>query len=332
MIGTLALHLTSLHAFKDWSARYAELGWWWSFNVFHNLRLDVYGLRRALFVEPMGKQGTFHIARGAPYVSRVLYFAALAGWLGSVYFFVTALPLLFRTHYRAYLIVASVWIAVYVGFFTFWSPEYFVFWVPPIIAFCAIFAIAASHYRARRRGWMWLVATAVWILCYGVSNFEQSIGPHLSAGTNPFLTQARDIRAHTSPSDLVIISGMGDEASAEVYIPYFAKRDVFALHTQMSRHHEDAAATGDALRAAIADCRERGGVVYTLDELWNSNAAKKGLLERHHLTAALIGRMFVGEHLAATWRDPRGKPVWKLVPSASPAAPPMPARQTILTH
>jgi hypothetical protein len=62
--GICLLHLSTFADFKNWSARYAVLGWWWDFRVIHNLRMDVYAIRKCMFTEPAGKQGTFHIAHG----------------------------------------------------------------------------------------------------------------------------------------------------------------------------------------------------------------------------------------------------------------------------
>jgi hypothetical protein len=314
LVGTVLLHLQTLIAYRAWASRYAELGWWWSFDVSKNLRLDIYGIRRALFVEPAGKSGTFHVTKSKDEFLQALYFLSLGGWITAIYFFITAIPLLIKTHYRPYLILAIVWLLAYISFFTFWSPEYFVFWVPVIVTSCIIFALSASPLRARRKGWLWMAAILLWILCIGCSNYYESIKPHQWAYNNPYLVQANDIRKHTHSGDIVIVSGCGDEASAEVYIPYFAKRYVFAIHTEMERRKDNQTLTRTALLQVMQKCRNSGGRVYGLNELWNSKPVQQELLERHKLSVAGLAKMFAGQKIETAWKDPRGIYVWIVVP------------------
>jgi hypothetical protein len=313
-VGTLLLHLDTFTAYRVWASRYAELGWWWSFDVKRNLQLDIYGIRRALFVEPAGKTGTFHITKSKDEFLQSLYYLSLAGFIASIWIFLFAIPLLFKTHYRPYLLLAVVWLLAYISFFTFWSPEYFVFWVPAIVASCIIFALSASPLRAGRRGKIWITAIALWVLCFGYSNYSESIKPHLNPAYNPFLIQAQDIKKHTRSGDIVILSGMGDEANAEVYVPYFANRYVFSIHTEMERRKDDQAATRQGLLATIAACRSHGGHVYGLNELWNSTLVAQGLMQRHHLSPDQLTKLFAGQKLVTAWRDPRGQYVWLLEP------------------
>lgn len=314
VVGAAFLHLTSIGAYRHWAEEYEELGWWWNFHVADNLRLDLYALRRALFVEPAGKTGTFHIAPGGLDTGRLFYFISLGGWLVAVYFGAFAFPMLLRTHYRPYLIVASVWAIAYAAFFTVWNPGYFVFWVPQVAACAVLLAICASHYRARRHGSAWVVGMAVWVACYGVSNFILNIGPGLSPSANHLLVQAEDIRAHTRPGDLIVLSGMSYQANAEVYIPYFGDRQVFSIHTQMERHHEDKAAMQQALQQQIAATYAAGHAVYALDDLWHSKTARGDLAERHHLEDADLAALFAPDERTLAWRDTEGRPVWKLTP------------------
>ena len=316
LVGTILLHLDSIGAYRSWAARYAELGWWWSFDVARDLRLDIYGIRRALFVEPIGKTGTFHVTASKDIVLESLYFLSLGGWIVALYCFITALPLLFKTHYRPFVIVSVVWLFSYIAFFTFWSPEYFVFWVPAIVASCLMFALSASPLRAGKRGILWITAILLWVGCFAYSNYSESIKPHMSPSSNPYLTQARDIALHTHTGDIVILSGMGDEASAEVYIPYFAKRYVFSIHTEMERRKDDQSLTRDALLSAIDTCRLSGGRVFCLNELWNSTGVQHALLSRHHLSQEGLSQMFSGEKLVVAWKDKRGQYVWLIVPKA----------------
>ena len=212
LVGIIALHLHSLSAFRHWTSEYSELGWWWDFHIVHNLRLDLYAFRHAAFVEPPGKQGTFHLSHSAPFALSRLYFATLLGWLAAVYAFFSALPLLWRSHNRRTMIVCLLWMAVYTAFFTVWSPGYFVFWVPVLVPTGVMLALALAHFRARRGGLAanWLVG--LWIVLYGVLNAQASILPHLTNGSDPFRRMAADFRAHTRPGDIALVAGAGTAA------------------------------------------------------------------------------------------------------------------------
>jgi hypothetical protein len=155
-----------------------------------------------------------------------------------------------------------------------------------------------------------MVAILLWALCFGYSNYSESIRPHLPVSNNPYLVQANDIKKHTRSGDIVILSGMGDEASAEVYIPYFAHRYVFAIHTEMERRKDNQAETREALLEAIRTCRVAGGHVYGLNELWNSKDVRDGLLQRHRMSPTQLAQMFAGEKIRTAWKDPRGEYVW----------------------
>jgi hypothetical protein len=315
LIGTLALHLTSFGAYRHWSTEYAELGWWWNFHIGANLAHDPYTLRGALFVQPESKAGYYTTLQGT-HIGRTLYYIAIGGWLIAVYFGALAFASLFKTHYRPYLVITVVWAAVYAAFFTIWNPGYFVFWVPAVIACATLLAICASYYRARRAGALWLAGITIWVVCFGLSNYLHSIGPNLSQANNHFLMQALDMRAHSHPGDLVVLTGEPYEAEDEVYIPYFAKRDVFSLHTEMGRHNEDKAAMEQDLQGQINQAYASGHVVYALDDIWHSRKARGMLADRHHLYDTDLAECFSRDNRTLAWRDPRGVPVWKLTPIA----------------
>ncbi len=159
-----------------------------------------------------------------------------------------------------------------------------------------------------------MAAIVFWVMCFGYSNYSESIKPHLSTSNNPYLIQAKDISKHTHPGDIVVLSGMGDEACAEVYIPYFAHRYVFSIHTEMERRKDNQLTTKLALQALFAQCRTHGGHVYGLNELWNSKGVRDGLLERHKLTPLQLDQMFTGQKIKTAWKDPRGSYVWIITP------------------
>ncbi|MEO7716108.1 MAG: hypothetical protein ABIY70_07890 [Capsulimonas sp.] len=317
MIGAAALHFRSLGAFHRWSSEYVELGWWWNFHILTNIRLDAYAFRRAAFVEPPGKQGTFHLS-GAPTQILVFYFMVLIGWFVSVYAFLVAIPLLWRTHIRPLLIVSLIWVVAYTLFFTVWSPGYVVFWVPVLIPTGLLLAFSLAHYRAGRMGLAvnWLLG--VWIALYAVSNFMSSIGPHQDPQSSPFRRTAMDVRSHTVRGDLIVVAGAGDAAQCEVDIPYFADRDCISIHTMAARAKENADRTRSTIQSRIAQTLASGNHVYVLDEVMSDRSVLEALHKRHpKVDRAQIQETFRPWRRSIAWKSPRG-PVWILEQEPTP--------------
>ncbi len=313
LVGVLGLHLHTVFAFRHWMSSYSELGWWWDFHVLHNLRLDLYAFRHAAFVEPPGKQGTFHLNHKVPFALSRLYFATLLGWLAAVYAFFAALPLLWRSHNRRTMSVCLIWIAVYTAFFTVWSPGYFVFWVPVLVPTGVMLALALAHYRARRGGLAanWLVGS--WIVLYAVLNAQASILPHLTVGSDPFRRMAADFRSHTHSGDIALVAGAGDGGPLEVTLPYFADRDVVSLHTLLTRRRDDRALAFADARAQMDSALAEGHTVYALDEAipGHNIRTQNALTQRHHVTSLDLQGFLAPYRRTLAWISPRG-PVWRL--------------------
>ncbi|BDI31408.1 hypothetical protein CCAX7_34590 [Capsulimonas corticalis] len=311
IVGIVALRFHSLGEFRRWSSEYAELGWWWNFEILRNIRLDAYAFRRAAFVEPPGKQGTFHLS-GAPTRLLAFYFTALLGWFVAVYAFFVALPLLWRTHIRPLLIVSLIWVIAYALFFTVWSPGYFVFWVPVLIPTGLLLALSLAHYRAGRTGLAVNWILGVWIALYAVVNFMASIGPHQNTQSSPFRRIAMDVRRHTAPGDLIVAAGAGDAAQCEVDIPYFADRDCISIHTMTTRARENAVRSRETIQAKIAQTLAAGNRVYVLDEVLSDKSVLDALHKRHpQIDRAQIQETFRPWRRSIAWESSHG-PVWSL--------------------
>jgi hypothetical protein len=310
-IGVFALGLRSPGEFHQWMSTYSELGWWWDFRFAHNLRPDAYALRHAAFAEPIGKQGTFHIAPNAPTAEVMLYFSTLGGWFAAVYAFTVAVPLLWNSHYHRVMIVSLIWIVLYTVFFTIWSPGYFVFWVPVLVPVSLLISLALGHYRARFGIIVnWLVA--IWIGMYTVVNLATSIGEHMQVNSSPFQVIAQDVKSHTQHGDLVIAAGAGDAAQCEVDIPYFANRTCVSLHTTLEREHELKANAFHTLQAQIDETIASGHRVYVLDELWHNSHTWKALQYRHpELQRSDLDQLFSPYLRTIAWRSPR-QTVWEI--------------------
>lgn len=318
LVGGIGLHLHTLADFRQWMTSYAELGWWWSFDIPHNLRLDLSAFRHAVLADLPGRPGTSSLSRRAPFDVRLLYFAALFGWLVAVYAFFAALPLLWRSHQRRILIVCSLWILLYVAFFTVWSPGYFVFWVPVLAPTGLLLGLGMSHYRTGRSGLMvnWLVG--LWIALYAAVNWTQSIRPHRLPDANPFLRVADQVKAHTVPGDRVLLAGAGNLGQCEVFIPYFAGRDVISLHTLLTRAHNDKAAAYAVAQAQMAQTWASGHTVYGFDELWHGAQAWEALDRKHPGVGPADLQGWAVRAPRPAWADLHGRPVWRLVPPTPP--------------
>jgi hypothetical protein len=313
VVGVFVLHLHSPVAFHRWTNEYAELGWWWDFHVWRNLRLDVYAFRHAAFVEPPGKQGTFHLNRRVPVQLSRLYWATLLGWLGASYAFLAALPLLWRSHNRRTMIVCVLWVVIYAAFFTVWSPGYFVFWVPALVPTGVMLALALAHYRAGRGGLLanWLLGA--WIVLYAALNLQAGILPHLASGADPFRRIAADVRAHTDRGDIVLVAGAGDGGPCEVALPYFADREVVSLHGLLTRARDDKGAAFQSAQARLDAALAGGHAVYALDEVVPGHDRRTllALSGRHGVSAADLKALLHPYARTLAWRSPRG-PVWRL--------------------
>lgn len=328
IVGTVGLGLRSVGDFRHWMSTYSELGWWWNFQILHNLRLDGYALRHASFVEPPGKQGTFHVSLAAPAALRALYFATLAGWFVAAYAFCAALPLLWRSHHRRVMIVCLLWMGLYAAFFTVWSPGYFVFWVPVMVGVSVLLALALAHYRARYGiavNWVF----GVWIGLFAVLNVQASIAPHHRTDASPFQHLAAEVRAHTRPGDLILLAGVGDTAQNEVDIPYFADRDVISLHTLLTRKRGDKSAALLQAQSQISDTLQTGHAVYALDELWNRRTLA-ALREKHPEWGRDDMKALCLRQREA-WAGPRGR-VWQISLPGQALSPQPPASSPRLTH
>lgn len=317
IVGIGLLHLTSFAQYRAWATRYAELGWWWDWRVWHNLRIDAYAMRRALFVEPGSKTGTFHIATEGSNGAKALYYSILVIWGYAVYRIATVFGLLIQTHYRRYLFVAITWVILNTAFFTIWNPEYFVFRVSSVIASAVIIAIAATQYRSRQSGPYWLAGIAIWIALYGVSNFTQSILPHEDARGNAFLQQSWWVMHHSTSRDLFVTTGMGDTEPIEVYLPYFTGRRVYAIHTELGHHDNSLALVSADMNEKFRETRAAGGTVYAFDDIWHDRDAQGALWIKHGVSLVELFKLFSNQNRTLAFKhDSEGRPVWKLTPRA----------------
>ena len=301
VVGVFALHLHSPAEFKHWMNAYAERGWWWDFHVLHNLRMDLFGLRHAAFVQPLGRAALAQtplqpLGRAALGLLWLCYGASLLGIAASGTAIAAALPRLWKSADRPIAVVCLTWTALYAAFFTVWCPGAFVFWVPVLVPLGTLLMLAEPQPKL----------LGAWVAVFALLNFLAGVLPYLKPVNGVSQRTALDIKAHTPPRSLVIVPGVGDDAQAEVDIPYFAHRPVLSLHGLLA-HAATLPAAQAALNKSLAGALGAGREVYVLDEVWTRRDSVKGLAKQSPgLTGASLQGLFGGYTLSPAWTGPRG--------------------------
>lgn len=305
VVGLFALHLHSAGEFKHWMNAYAERGWWWDFHVLHNVRLDLFGLRHAVFVQPLGRAAlaqtpllsSHFLGTAALLLIWTLYALALLGLMAVGGLILAALPRLWRGPSRPVAAVCLTWTLLYAAFFTVWCPGAFVFWVPVLMPLGVLLLMARPAVRP----------AAAWVGVFTLLNFLAGILPYLKPVAGLSQGVALDIRAHTPPRSLIIVPGVGADAQGEVDIPYFANRPVLSLHGLLA-HSATLPGAEAALNKSLAGAWGAGREVYVLGEVWAAPDAVKGLQKQSSgLDGPRLRSLFGEDTLTVAWAGPRGQ-------------------------
>ncbi len=322
LIGLTALHLHSFSEFYHWMNAYAELGWWWDFHILHNLRLDLFGLRHAVFVQPLGRAALAlsplrSFGTAALELIWALYGLALLGITAAGGVMAAALPKLRSSTDWPLARVCLCWTLLYTAFFTVWCPGAFVFWVPVLVPLGTLLLLARPDPRL----------IGIWIGVFMTLNFLAGILPYLKPVAGVSQRVALDVKSHTPPRSLIIVSGVGDDAQCEVDVPYFANRPVLSLHGLLA-HSPSLPAAQATLNKSLAGALGANRQVYVLGEIWTARDSVKGLQKQSpNLDSATLHSLFDGYTLAPVWTGPRG-PVWRLFPIAPASRSSAPKRRT----
>jgi hypothetical protein len=315
-------HLRSVADWRGWILTASARDWWFNPHPLQNLRLDIYAFRRALFVEPGAKSGTFHIVEAGSFARQMLYWAALVLWFFAVYAILSTTAFLVRTHYRSHLIVALTTGVLYAIGFVAINPGNFVYWdfvylTPVMIVSSIVMGICCSYYRGRRAGSLWLIGLGCWIAVFGASNLIQFILPHMDLAANPRMAETRFIESRTSPGDVFVVSGFGDDAAISSYLPYFGHRTVFCIGESLQGHSGSVTATAKDLSTRIKRALAAGHHAYASGELWEDETVRERLRDEYAVrnTQQLLGNL----QRAPAWRDPENSDliVWKLLAAQS---------------
>jgi hypothetical protein len=179
--------------------------------------------------------------------------------------------------------VLGVWGFAYAAFFTFWNPGYFAFWVPILIPAWLLAALFLASTPGRRL-WRWAGAMAL-LLLLATNNAIVGIGPHARPENNGRLQKALAVRESTRPGDVIVVAGTGDYADAEVYLPYFARREVLAVNTYLTGAPSLSVGL-EQLRVEMDRTLEAGRRLFIHEELLSSEGPYAALRARHGMTRA----------------------------------------------
>ena len=305
LVGALALHFHSPREFHHWLNAYAERGWWWDFHILPNLRLDLFGLRHAVFDQPLGRAALAQtllapLATAALGLIWLCYGLALLGITAAACAISASLPTLRRSPDWPVAAICLTWIGLYAAFFTVWCPGAFVFWVPVLVPLGTLLLLARPA----------PLLLGVWAAVFTSLNFLAGILPYQKPVAGLSQRVALDIRGHTPPRSLIIVSGVGDDAQCEVDIPYFANRPVLSIHGLLA-HSGTLPAAQASLAKSLSGAFGASRQVYVLDEIWSRRDQVKGLARQSPLSGDDLHALFQSYVLIPAWTGPRGQ-VWRV--------------------
>jgi hypothetical protein len=144
-------------------------------------------------------------------------------------------------------------------------------------------------------------------------NFLAGILPYLKPVAGLSQRVAVDIKAHTPPRSLIVLSGVGDDAQCEVDVPYFAERPVLSLHGLLA-HAATLPAAQASLNKSLAGAYGAKRQVYVMGEMWSRRDQAAGLARQSPgLSGADVQALFRDYAFIPAWNGPRGT-VWRVLP------------------
>jgi hypothetical protein len=174
------------------------------------------------------------------------------------------------------------WLATYGAFFAWWEPDNIEFWIASLPPACLIFAWALT--QARR--WSMPIWTSLTIVGVIVWVNYGSIAQRGNPTTDLQRLIAREVAAHSTPSDLLIVP----DGLQELYLPYYEQRENFV---SLNQALFDSAGSWEAacsvLRNRIAATQRAGAAIIIADEALHP---PQRVLERHRITQRQVDDCF----------------------------------------
>ncbi len=174
------------------------------------------------------------------------------------------------------------WLATYGAFFAWWEPDNIEFWIASLPPACLIFARALA--QARR--WSMPIWASLGIVGTVVSVNYGSIAQRGNPTTDLQRLIARELAAHSTPADLLIVP----DGLQELYLPHYEQRENFV---SLNQALFDSAGSWEAacsvLRNRIATTQRAGAAIIIADEALHP---PQRVLERHRITQRQVEDCF----------------------------------------
>jgi hypothetical protein len=272
----------SLSEAQAWLLSYARQNTWWSFalpdNFFHDARA-VWKLLSGQDLTAHG--GSITIGDTNSLVSLLLWTilvsVSIYGWGRRADLNTTPA----KESEKFTIPVTLAGLAVYTAFFTFWDPGYYVFWFVPVL--CLITLLAIGWQYAASAGNVRVLLLFV-VLTLAATNYSAAILPRQDTAQNPHLGLAEAVSTVAHRRGIVVATGAGRAAEAEVYVPYFARMQVLALHQALAEANGDRDRGFASVQNTIRKVLERGDPVFLLSEVITPGEGQRALTQRYSIT------------------------------------------------
>lgn len=288
LVGVKGFH--SLGDALNWLTTYGRQDTWWSLDWQQNLPRDAEALYKAFTGQslapawtPTGEPADGR-SPGERWGQRAL---ALWGLPALVAITGTARGALRRR--GGFLLPPALGLVVYAAFFTVWDPGYFVHWLAQsaflVLLIAGLWPEGARHWLTR------LAVTAcagalVWVTWAG------AVAERTRGEDNPHRALALRVAGIADRQGIVIASGMSGAAEAEVYIPYFARMQVIALHAAWADAGGDTKRATRDIRATVDRVLRRGNQVYLLSEALYDPGSLRAMHRRYGVSDGDLRAVF----------------------------------------
>jgi hypothetical protein len=292
----------SLHELQQWAFAYAHDGRWWDMDVQENLPLNLHALQHAFVSDfPSQSEGEIMpvIRHRIPLMKSAVNIA-----LGIALGFLPIICLLafwkrmgnplLRQSWRVFLLLCLTALP-FATFFTVWNPGYFVFWMP--VAFVLVLYLQFLLTLLPRFVQVlpaFLCISAAFLL--GITNLHSTLLRRTVRENNPYLMLCDVLNEHTSPGDLLLLTGMEALAPLDIYVPYFTDLKVISLNSEFKQAGGQVPILVQTLRSAIQSRIENGGKVFALDE-FTSPGVWRELKKRYRADQQVAGQILYGYRL-----------------------------------
>ncbi|MES2461082.1 MAG: hypothetical protein V4671_10905 [Armatimonadota bacterium] len=283
MLVKKAVTVSAAHA---WLLAYARQDTWWSFTLRENLFHDARALWKLLTGQDLAFRNTL-ISIGGP--SSLL---SLLLWmtLGAVSGYGWGRRAACETHTRPFAVPVSVaGLVLYVAFFTIWDPGYYVFWFAQGLFLITLLAIGWKHAVSSTSGKALLL---VLVLALAGINYAAAIKPRQDSAQNPHLGLARSLFPFAEPRGLLLATGAGMAAETEVYVPYFARLQVLALHQALAEAGGNSEVAFASVQRTLEKVLKRDDPVFLLSEVITPGEGQRALAKRYGITPNQIEALF----------------------------------------